>query len=277
MKINIFHAGYCSCPENIAIRGGARRHICFPAMFALLQHPRFGASLFDTGYSFRFFDAIKKFPYKLYGLATPVILREEELAVNQLSALGLRPSDIERIFISHFHADHIAALADFDKARYVYLPAAYDSLRFTRGFGAVRRAFLPNLIPNDFDQRAEPIHISNPRVLPKEYAPFTQGCDLFGDESAYAVELPGHAPGQMGIIARDDNDKTFFFVADAAWLRQSYMQYRPPHWLANFLFPSPKIYRGTLLAIQSFYKARPDALIIPSHCEETLSAYSGRM
>src|SRR6266498_933926 len=150
MKMTILHAGYCSSPEHIAIQGGAWRHIHFPAMFALLEHPRFGAMLFDTGYSYRFFEETKTFPNRVYRWMTPVTLREEDLAVNQLSISEIRPSDITHIFISHFHADHIAALADFDRPHYVYIPHAYDTLRFTRGLGAARRASMPFLLPRHF-------------------------------------------------------------------------------------------------------------------------------
>jgi len=35
VKVSIFSAGFCSCPEHIAIQGGRWRNIRFPAMFAL--------------------------------------------------------------------------------------------------------------------------------------------------------------------------------------------------------------------------------------------------
>ena len=271
MKIAILHAGYCTCPEHIAIRGGAWKHIRFPAMFALLEHPRLGAMLFDTGYSYRFFDATRKLPYSLYRHATPVTLHEEDLAVNQLSTFDIRPRDISRVFISHFHADHVAALTDFDRARYVYLPHAYDSVRFTRGLMAVRRAYLPSLIPSDFDSRAAPVDMTHPVNLPPEYAPFTRGYDLLGDESILAVELPGHAHGQMGLFVRDAR-QTYFFVADAAWQARSFRENRPPHPIANLLFPDPKAYRETLGTLHSFHQLHPSVKIIPSHCEETITS-----
>jgi glyoxylase-like metal-dependent hydrolase (beta-lactamase superfamily II) len=273
MKTTILHAGYCTCPEHIAIRGGARAHIRFPAMFALLEHPRHGAMLFDTGYSYRFFDATRKLPYSLYRHATPVTLNESDLAINQLSTFDIRPRDITRIFISHFHADHVAALADFDRARYVYLPHAYDNVRFTHGLGAVRRAYLPSLIPSDFDTRAAPVDMAQSVPLPPEYAPFTRGYDLLGDESLLAVELPGHAHGQMGLFVRDER-QTYFFVADAAWQGRSIRENRPPHPIANLLFPDPKAYRETLGALHSFNQLHPSVKVIPSHCEETLSSLS---
>jgi glyoxylase-like metal-dependent hydrolase (beta-lactamase superfamily II) len=274
VKVSIFTAGFCTCPEHIAIQGGRWRNIRFPAMFALIEHPRFGAMLFDTGYSYRFFDETCHFPNRLYRMMTPVTLREEQLAVNQLSHLSLRAADVTKVFISHFHADHIAALGDFPRARYVYLPQAFDSVRNLRGFAALSRAHMPGLIPGDFTERSEPIDLSAARSLPPEYAPFTRGFDLLGDESLLAVELPGHAFGQMGLFARDESGATYFFVADAAWLGKSIIDNRPPHRLANFLFPDPAAYRATLTDLHDFHAKRPDVQVIPSHCEVTLSKFT---
>ncbi|MBI5842691.1 MAG: MBL fold metallo-hydrolase [Chloroflexi bacterium] len=276
MKIHILRAGYCTAPEHIAIQGGAWRHIHFPAMFALLEHPRFGAMLFDTGYSYRFFDETRAFPNRLYRWMTPVTLREQDLAINQLSTFNLQPRDISHIFISHFHADHIAALADFDRARFVHLPHAYEHIRFARGLEAVSKAYLPDLLPGDFDECSASVDLSKPRALPPEYAPFTIGYDLLGDESLIAVELPGHATGQMGIFARGENDQTFFFVADAAWLKRAVVQNLPPHKIANLLFADGQAYRETLSNLHSYHLNHPNVHLVPSHCEETISALSSR-
>jgi glyoxylase-like metal-dependent hydrolase (beta-lactamase superfamily II) len=274
MKINILHAGYCTAPEHIAIHGGRWRKIHFPAMFVLFQHPRFGAMLFDTGYSYRFFDETKKFPARFYRWVTPVTLREEEIAINQLLTFDLRPSDISHVFISHFHADHVAALRDFPKARYVYLPHAFFTLQNQTQFQEARHAFLRGLIPSNFDSRSHTVNVSTPILLSKEYAPFKTGYDLLGDESIIGVELPGHAAGQMGLFARDESGKLFFLVADAAWLKRSIVENRPPHKITDLFFPKPEIYRNTLNDLHSYYLTHPDTIIIPSHCEETIKQYS---
>ncbi len=175
VRVTILRAGHCTCPEHIAIRGGRWRNIRFPAMFALIEHPRFGPMLFDTGYSERFFQETRSFPNRLYRLATPVTLDERQTAQAQLTARGLRPADIERVFISHFHADHIAALADFPNARYVYLPTGFEAIRARRGWSALAHAFLPGLLPSDFTERASPVDMAAPRPLPTECAPFARG------------------------------------------------------------------------------------------------------
>ncbi len=162
MKINILHAGYCTAPEHIAIHGGRWRSIHFPAMFALLRHPRFGAMLFDTGYSYRFFDETKKFPKRFYRWMTPVTLHEEDLVVNQLATFNLRPKDISHVFISHFHADHIASLPDLSWSRFVYMPHAFGHLRGLSPSEDMKHAFLRGLIPSDFDSRSHEVDMSKP-------------------------------------------------------------------------------------------------------------------
>lgn len=275
VSVTILQAGHCTCPEHIAIQGGRWRNIRFPAMFALIEHPRFGPMLFDTGYSERFFRETEHFPNRLYRLATPVTLEQKQMAQFQLAERGIRPVDIERVFISHFHADHIAALGDFPKARYVYLPQGYEAVGSLRGWRALAQAHLPGLLPPDFTERGDPVDVASPRALPPEYAPFTVGFDLLGDESLLAVELPGHATGQMGLLARTENGTTFFFVADAAWLMRSIASNRLPHALANLIFSHPRLYRLTLAQLHRFHISRPEVRIIPSHCEETLAQYTG--
>ena len=273
MKINILHAGYCTAPEHIAIHGGRWRSIHFPAMFALLRHPRFGAMLFDTGYSYRFFDETQKFPKRFYRWLTPVTLHEEDLVVNQFLAFDLRPKDITHVFISHFHADHIAALSDLGWSRFIYMPHAFGHLRNLTPSEDLKHAFLRGLIPSDFDSRSRTVDMSKSILLSEEYAPFKKGHDLLGDGSIIGVELPGHAHGQMGLFAREEDGKLFFFVADAAWLKQSIVENRPPHKITNLLFPDPEVYRETLRNLHTYHLTHPETHVIPSHCEETILAH----
>ena len=88
LKVTLLSDGSCVQLEKMAIRDGTMRRIRFASMFALIEHPRVGPILFDTGYTRRFFEETKRFPAKLYGLITPTRLANEDDAVNQLRASG---------------------------------------------------------------------------------------------------------------------------------------------------------------------------------------------
>ena len=219
---------------------------------------------------------------RFYRWLTPVTLREEDLVVNQLLSFDLRPKDITHVFISHFHADHIASLPDLNWSRFVYMPHAFSGLRHLSTRSGqhlspaknLKQAFLRGLIPTDFDSRSREVDMSKPVLLSEEYAPFKTGYDLLGGESIIGVELPGHAHGQMGLFVRDESDKLFFFVADAAWLKRSIVENRPPHKITNLLFPDPKAYRETLGNLHTYHLTHPETHVIPSHCDETIRAHA---
>jgi len=272
--LTLLDAGYCTCPEHLARGRGPWRNIRFPALFALVQHPRFGNLLFDTGYSTEFFRATRRWPYSLYARLTPVTLREDEAAVHQLARRGLRPGDIDHVLISHFHADHVSALKDFPRARYRYLPEAYAHVRGRRGWRALAAAYLPDMLPTDFDERAQPL--AEARPLPPEYQPFTAGVDLFGDQSLWAVPLPGHARGQVGLLARTAAGPVVFLVADACWHSGAYRDNHRPHPLANLLFADPTAYGQTLSRLHQFHQRAPEVILIPSHCDEAAAQYVDR-
>jgi glyoxylase-like metal-dependent hydrolase (beta-lactamase superfamily II) len=274
-SLTVLEAGFCRCPGGLARGYGSWRSIRFPALFALIEHPRFGRALFDTGYSAEFFHATRRLPYRLYRTATPVTLREEQMALSQLRARGLEARDIDQVFISHFHPDHISALKDFPKAHYRFWPEAYAHVRGRAGLRAMRAAYLPALMPADFDERAKPLS-GETRPLPPEYAPFQTGVDVFGDESLLAVRLPGHAHGQMGLLARTAAGTTFFLVADACWHSGAFRDNRLPHPLANLIFADPAEYRQTLGQIHAFHQHAPGVIVIPSHCDEAAEKYAER-
>jgi glyoxylase-like metal-dependent hydrolase (beta-lactamase superfamily II) len=273
VRLTLMAAGHCVHPEHVVLRNWRARPLQFPAMFALIEHPRRGPILFDTGYSQAFLDATQRFPERLYRMVTPVTLRPEDQAVHQLRAIGIQPEDVELIIASHFHGDHVAGLADFPRAKILYCDAAWRAVGHLRGLRALRRGFLPELIPANFDHRAEPIEMQRFGRLPGECAPFQSGVDLLGDGSLWAVLLPGHAAGQLGLFVRDARGGTVFLCADACWTSQSYREERMPLAVARLLFDDWHAYRGTLAGLAEFHRARPDVAIVPSHCVEALARF----
>jgi len=273
IKLTLLDAGYCIQSEHWVLRGGRRKPIRFPATFALLEHSEFGPILFDTGYAPRFFEATRRFPYSLYAKATPVYLDEHETALRKLQARGIAPTDIQYVLISHFHADHIAGIADFPRARYIYLQAAFEAVQHRRGLRAVLAGFLPGLMPAGFQERSQPLDPGQMQRLPSAYTPFTDGLDLLGDQSIWAVPLPGHAEGHMGLFLQANGQECYFLAVDACWHSRAYREYILPHPLTRLICSDWAAYRETLAKVHHFHRRRPEVHIILSHCPEVYERY----
>lgn len=265
MNVTWLAAGYCLNVEALTRRGAPWRVARYPAGFALLRHPTRGAVLFDTGYHPRFHDATARWPYKAYAFLTPVRVREHESAAAQLARLGVAPSDVREVIVSHFHGDHLGGLKDFHEATFRFHPDAYAAVRGTSGVEALQRGFLPDLLPDDFEARGEAL--SGETALPAEFAPFTSGFDVFGDGEAWAVNVPGHAAGQIGLIVRAD-DGVVFLAADAAWSTRAVRDRTGPHKLAERLFDDPAREKRSFALVCDFVARRPDVRVLPSHCPE---------
>ncbi|MEZ4826174.1 MAG: MBL fold metallo-hydrolase [Bacteroidia bacterium] len=266
-------AGYCLAKEHHAIRGGKRKDIRFPALYAVIEHPVRGWVLFDTGYSHRFFEATSHFPGKVYKWMTPAFLRPEEEAVAALKQMGINPADIQHLIVSHFHADHTGGLCDFPRANYYCSLAAFDQVTRLKGMRAVRRGLLDGHLPEDFARRAVLVDTGN--FATKTDPDLGKMTDLFGDGSILLPSLPGHAAGQIGALLNTDQGKVLL-AADALWLMGNLTQNMLPSPLVKLFFHSWKDFKGSLGRLKKFNQNHPEIPIIPTHCESTLAEWIPR-
>lgn len=274
VKIAFVEAGSCTHSERSTMQGGRFGAVRFPSSVAVIEHPRFGVTLFDTGYSQWFFEATKRYPARLYAKMTPVALSGDETAVARLRACGIQPSDVQRIVLSHFHADHIAGARDFPEAKFVFAAEAYASVaRRAPGFGQLLAGFLPELLPDDFTSRAEALTPPSFRATIDGMGAFGCGHDLFGDGSLFVIELPGHAAGHVGLLAQT-SDGPLFLVGDACWSSRAYRENRMPSALVWKLLQNGdrEAYAATLASLHDLSRARPDLRIVPCHCGDALAA-----
>jgi glyoxylase-like metal-dependent hydrolase (beta-lactamase superfamily II) len=264
ISLTLLAAGYCTHPEWITLRGGSFRAVPFPAGFACIEHPQHGIILFDTGYTSRFFTATRRFPFSLYRKLTPVIYQDKQSAVNQLDALGIAATDVKLIVLSHFHADHLGGLCDFPEAKFIYLQASYDAVKQRRGLSAVRAGYLSEMLPSDFLARSLPIDETKLLAISKDF-PFPRALDLFGDGSLIALDVPGHAAGQIGLLVSTEQTP-YFLCADAVWSSRAYLEQRLPHPLAGIIMSNRVQYRDSFERLCRLHTQYPELQIVPSHC-----------
>lgn len=253
VKVSFLEAGSTKHFEAISMRGGRLKKIHFPATVAIIEHPREGVILFDTGYSARFFEQTKYFPNKFYSLITPVTILPEHTALAQLHTRGISTRDVRKVILSHFHADHIAGLRDFPDTKLVCSKLAWDSVKLCTGFAALRKAFLPWLLPASIEQHLNFIEASPLVQTPHALLPFTQAWDLLGDGELLIVALPGHAEGQLGAFIATESGWQLL-AADAAWASEAYRDLRGPSELSFLIQHNRRQYYQTLHALNALHQ-----------------------
>jgi glyoxylase-like metal-dependent hydrolase (beta-lactamase superfamily II) len=268
VKLYLNSAGYCLAKESHTIKNGSDAAIKFNALFGLIYHEKSGWILFDTGYAKRFFQATENFPYKLYSILTKVTVETNQEVKEQIRHFGLNSSDIKHIIISHFHADHISGLKDFENASFYCSRKAYDQVINTNQCAGLTEGILKSLIPDDFQNRIKIIEdIST--LLHDDIFNFKY--DLFKDETILIYDLPGHAEGQIGIEINTKKQK-YFLIADSCWHESAYKNSALPNQIVRIFFKSWKGYKETLRKIYQYHKKNPDVKIVPSHCNKTTEA-----
>ncbi len=236
------------------------------ALTVALRHSLHGIILFDTGVAPRINEVTKYWPNRMYRWVVQFDCRPETSLVCQLRQDGIAPHDVKFIVLSHAHADHVGGLLDFPDSKVVLSNEALKFASSMRGPRAVMNAFLPELMPEDLEGRARGVSCTE-RALD-----FFSSFDLFGDGSALLIDLPGHAPGHLGMLTRVGKDN-FLFVADACWHSRSVTHGEPPHWAASLIVHDWKTAKTSIGSIQQFLATQPECHLVPSHCPLAAEKY----
>ncbi|MDR0762361.1 MAG: MBL fold metallo-hydrolase [Campylobacteraceae bacterium] len=213
--------------------------------------------LFDSGYPADFNAIMHSWPQLLYKYLLPVNIEPQDVCLNQLEKENIKSEEIRYIFISHFHADHIGALRDFPKARFVCSGQEYKRLKKFSVFKQVSKGFVSKFLPDDFENRViyiEDLQIVQDKIFPVCYAlPFA--------EDIFAVALPGHTDGQFGLWLPRENT---LLAADSAWTKENYTDNSLPHWIGLHFCENAKSFRETLELLKNLKNIK----IILSHGDE---------
>ncbi|WP_373553237.1 MBL fold metallo-hydrolase [Haliscomenobacter sp.] len=263
VKLHIFHSGYCVSHGRVVDPVQGQKHCRFYATWALIDHPEQGLILFDTGYALRFRTATASWPYRLYALMTPLFLEAHETALERLKTLGYTPDQIKTIIISHFHGDHIAGLKDFPQAKVFCSASAWAQAGAVKGWAAVSKGILPDLIPADLEQRLYCIVDSDLGQLKKADSAY----DLFGDGSIQLYALPGHGRGQLGALLQTPEGPVFL-AADAAWQLEPWRAGILPKSIVRLFFDDWGAYKRTFGELRDFAEAHRDCRIVFTHSPE---------
>ncbi|NII60019.1 N-acyl homoserine lactonase family protein [Sphingomonas aerolata] len=131
----------------------------------------------------------------------------------QLARLGIRPSDITRLALSHYHSDHAGQAATFPNATLMIGAADWTALHSKKmPFGAD-----PALLAPWLNGKGKVDTIEGDR-------------DVFGDGSVIILATPGHTPGSAALLVRLPKTGPLLLSGDVAHLEAQWALSAVPTW-----------------------------------------------
>ena len=177
-----------------------------------LIHHSDGYFLWDTGIS----DAVASMPdgwLPTNNPATDIHWTRAKTLESQLAAIGVKPSDIRFIGVSHTHPDHIGNVELFPQVPILIQKAEYEYY-FAPGKEGILKP------PSD----AKPTFLKDhPVKLVQE------DLDVFGDGSVMIIYTPGHTPGHQSCLVHLPKTGWVLMSGDAVHLQQNWDNRRIPY------------------------------------------------
>lgn len=162
----------------------------------LIHHTQDGWFLWDTGIT----DAVAAMPDGLKGENGGLDWKRSKTLAGQLDQLGIKPSDVKGMAISHTHPDHIGNVELFPQTMLYVQKAEYD----WPGANA------PRFNPSHPVTKLEGDH------------------DVFADGSVTILSTPGHTPGHQSLLVKLPKTGAVILSGDAAHFKANFDNRRVP-------------------------------------------------
>ena len=228
IKINILHLGDTIVDEcgifmpkrkplnPLAFAGifRSRKHqLTIPVTAYLIEHPK-GKILIDTGFNKTVrHDPVKELTW-IHNKINKPIQAPGEAVDEVLASMGIKPSDLDYVIVSHLHTDHASGLKLVKDAKNILVSEEELAYAATEKVKYVHHMW-------------EGVNLKTFKLTASPYGPVKRSYDLFGDESIIFVYLPGHTPGLVGTLIQN-NGKFVLLTSDCGYAYKSWEQMIPP-------------------------------------------------
>jgi N-acyl homoserine lactone hydrolase len=115
-----------------------------------------------------------------------IVYHLDKTLTDQLTEIGLKPSDVGRVAVSHTHGDHIGNMGLFSASAILMQRAEYNWIHSPNG---------PNDNVNQLMALAREL-----LGTPKNLQLIDGNADVFGDGSVILFPTPGHTPGHQSLV-----------------------------------------------------------------------------
>jgi len=171
----------------------------------LIRHGK-DLMLWDTGMS----DSIADKPEGVKAANGLLTLWVRRTLASQLGELGVAPTDITHIAISHFHSDHCGNANLFTAATLYIQDAEYEA-----AFGPEPSKF--NFVPANYE-----------KLRANQVVKLNGDHDVFGDGSVVILSTPGHTPGHQSLLVRLAKQGTVVLSGDMVHFQENWANRRVP-------------------------------------------------
>lgn len=250
LKLHVFTTGSLEVPQALLVHRGSwlRRHHLDILAF-LIEHPRQGFTLFNTGLNREIVKNPEKYMGPLLATLTRPKMAEGQDISSQIKKAGLLTERVRRIVISDLRFDHAGELERFPSAEVIVTQMEYDAARERRSSILYREGEYDHVRSWKFIDYA----------LDQPIGTFTSHIDLFGDGSLILIDAAGATPGNQALLVRLPS-RPVLLCGGLALIKENYLYAGMPRLLFNREAWWEKIWR-----LKKFKDLVPELLIFPDH------------
>ena len=233
IKIHVFHTGYvkvspylpfggenCNVLKAMGLFIPKRKWLTLPVSCYLIEHPN-GLILFDAGWNksmspngtFNKKAQIKSLGNYMLYKTNQGWVEKGKCIDEQLMNIGLKPSDLDYVILSHLDCDHANGLELVKDAKYIIV--SNDELKF-----ASKKNFINKIRYQE--KWWKDINLSGFDFNRFE-GPFKRSYDLFGDGSILLINIQGHSDGLCALkITNKENGNYVLLYSDGGYSSRSW-------------------------------------------------------
>jgi N-acyl homoserine lactone hydrolase len=254
LKLHVFRTGTLHTLGGLALdRGGKPRRRQLPVLAYVLEHPRQGLIVIDTGLNRDFAQKPDRYLGGLVGMIVEAELAAGEQLPAQMLVAGLDPAKVRKVVLSNLRFYHAGETEGFKKARVVVSKAEHQR--------AVEGA--PGYVLREFDD-LESWEFVDVHRDGQPLGTLHAALDLFGDGSLILIDAPGPTPGNLAVLIRLAS-RAVVLAGDLAPLLETLRYATRPAWLAN-----PDAWWDDIWHLKRFCDLEPALLVVPGHSADPL-------